>query len=110
MTALPLEALERHVDHERRHPGGRADRAGLYYNPGRAAVVDSRGREKAPAVPAFVRYCGPIIGSVSMGPADLRAEAARLLDAADTLEALRRQQTATTADLAGTLFDPDLTT
>lgn len=60
-----------------------------YYVPPITEVRNRKGAVKVAARSALVRYCGPLGGHRLVGdPAVLRAEAARLLDVADTLEAI----------------------
>lgn len=63
---------------------------GIYLDRPRDEESDRRGHVTREATPATARITGPLAGSkAGLDPDDLRAEARRLLDAADTLEAIR---------------------
>jgi hypothetical protein len=93
-----IRTPERYAGDLWRHPDQRLGSPGIYYQP---PTDETR---KRPARPATVRLTGPLGGALYCDPARLRYEAARLADAADTLEAMRAPVVIT-----GTLFDLEAT-
>lgn len=71
-----------------RHPERRTGSPTLRYEPARPEQHTRGGQLLRAARPACVTLCGPLGGQLPCDAERLRYEAQRLLDAADTLEAL----------------------
>lgn len=79
---------ERYAGDLWRHPDQRPASPDIYYEPAIAEQTNRSGKVTRPGRDACVRLTGPLSGQLCCDPERLRYEAHRLLDAADTLDAM----------------------
>lgn len=87
-----------------RHPEERLGSPLLRYEPAQPEQHTRGGQLLRVAAPARVTLCGPLGGQLPCDPERLRYEAQRLLDAADTLDALLAEEPLTDTTGQGVLL------